>query len=329
MPIQKLKTNRQIYPRPCRMIFNFQDKYLLQSVNDLLDTLANMQKEYDLLSPDKGMGVALSSDQIEYPYEPVSIDDPAPRTGFYPKDFQPYRLYVLSIRPERAVIEKCVSVPPTVFYNAKYNKLSNLKHRQHHDWSIKRGTILVSGVEGGNEDYFTTLDTTKNQLKTDRNESCASVYGVTGLSISRYKHIEINHITADNKLVLTLAEGFVARLHQHAVEHTDGDEYLKQLNLTSEEVSGLINWVKINSTLSRDAISRVIIPNKLTCEPAAIDFDALGNWARTELSRRWLSNQDQTAGDLRLFGTDFNATRLLGLTPAIKQSAFSTRLGSP
>jgi peptide deformylase len=322
MTIQKLKLDRQIYPRHCRMIFDFQDTYLLQSITDLLETMENMQKEYDLTSPGKGMGVALAADQIEYPYEPVSVDDPTPRSGFYPKDFCPYNLYVVSIRPERALIEKCAPVLPTVYYNANYHKLSSIQHRGHHEWSIKRGTVLISGVEGQNADYFTAKDNSKAEQKSIQNESCASLYGITGLCIPRYAHVEITHLTKDNKLALLIADGFVARVHQHSIDHTHGEEYLKQLNLSSEELDGLLSWVKTNKMLPRDTLPSEIIPGKLICKPASVNFDALGNWARTELSKRLMAKQDHKAADLRFFGSDFNATRMVELSPATIKTAF-------
>lgn len=232
MPVQKILGKSDDSLQPARVVTDFSDAYLHQSIQDLLDTLAEIQKT-------EGVGVGLAANQIEYPYKPVSETDPTPAPGFYPRYFRPLNLYVVSILPERAALQRCDFVSPSVFINATFRKIG--------------------------------------EEKAEINESCLSVCGFQGEKVPRYKNIIVTAFDQSGKQFKTAVSDFIARVHQHEIDHGRGAEYLNQLNFSYKEMNKILAWTEDYRNNPAE-IRKIVIPEKLVLSSEKPDLAALEKW---------------------------------------------------
>jgi peptide deformylase len=253
MTIQKIIPKTEKSLRPTNRVKNIKDIYVQQAIRDLLDTLKEKQRALDLEFPNMGAGVGLAANQIEYPYEPVSAFDATPKPGFYPKDFTPPNIYVVSIRKERAVFEKCDVVEPSVYVNATFEPLRLDKYAEH----------TMSHYE----------------------EGCLSVVGFKGFRIPRYEHIKLSALDETGRPLVFSISGFGARVHQHELDHGLGKEYLNQLNFNTIELLAISKWIDEHEILSSVKAPVSIIENKLLCVADQPDFGALRIWVKGELCK--------------------------------------------
>ncbi|MBS0358659.1 MAG: peptide deformylase [Proteobacteria bacterium] len=252
MPKQKIVPKSEKSLKPTARVIDFNNIYIRQAIRDLLDTLKAKQADLDKESPGRGGGVGLAANQIEYPYEPVSEYDDSPKEGFYPKDFVPPNIYVVSVRQERAVLEGCEMVEPSVYINASFEPLLD------------------------NEGY----------KKSSYKEGCLSVTGFTGFNIPRYENIRVKACNENGEELNFVIHGFVARVHQHEMDHGLGKEYLNQLDFDEAELCDILIWIEKHQNDTTSEISEWVIPNKLQCTSdvsTAPDFLALQTWVNNEL----------------------------------------------
>lgn len=64
-------------------------------------------------------------------------------------------------------------------------------------------------------------------------EGCLSLPGIRGL-VPRYDWIEVRYLTRDGKTVETRYEGFLARVFQHELDHTEGRVFIDRVESTLE-----------------------------------------------------------------------------------------------
>jgi peptide deformylase len=253
MTIRKILPKTEKSLKPTEIVSDFTNPYVLQAIQDLFDTLANQQKELDKTNPGMGAGVGLASNQIEYPYEPLSCSDPNPKIGFYPKDFIPPRIYIVSIRPERAKKESCEAVQASVYINASFEPL----------------------MDENISEYKRSL----------HEEACLSVTGIKGLSVRRYDKIRISAFDDKGKEFSFIAEGFTARVHQHEIDHGRGEDYLNQLQFSETELKIILEWITKNKLSVPLEVPTWIVPEKLQCVLQNPDFDALHTWSSHEVKK--------------------------------------------
>lgn len=253
MTVQKILPKTQKSLQPCAMVVDVNDLYVKQAIQDLLDTLENHQQELDRLFPGKGVGVGLAANQIEYPYLPISEIDQRPKLGFYPKDFTPPQIYVVSIRPARAKNEGCEVVLPTIYINASYIP-------------------------------FADKDAKPEQIAYE--EGCLSINGIKGLFVPRYKKIQLSALGRAGEKINLVVEGFVARVHQHESDHNLGNEYLNQMPWSDFELNQILTWTHQHSELKITDIPSWIITNKLQCTIHFPDVLALQSWTENEIKKR-------------------------------------------
>ncbi len=230
--------------KPTAPVTEISDRYVQQACRDLLDTLEAEQERLDKIHPGKGCGVGLAANQIEYPYEPISEEDARPKEGFYPQDFVPPCIYVVSIREARAAAEQCEVVPASVYINAKITPLSEAK------------TMLKEG--------------------------CLSVNGFTGHGIPRFSSIEVNAFNEKGERITVKADNFIARVHQHETDHNGGLEYLNHLNFNYSELLAIKDWIERPRQHAVTA-PQWVIPGKLECM-GKCDTAALLTWCEDAIS---------------------------------------------
>ncbi len=230
MAVRKIVSKSEMSLFPSVKVLDFNDRFIKQIGQDLLDTLTNQQEELDRLHPGMGGGVGLASNQIEYPNQ------------HYPQGFAVPHMYVVSIRKERAMREQCAEVAPTVFINAAFIPALNT------------------------EEIFSE-------------EGCLSIVGIQGLSVPRADSgtlIAFDQAGAQKELKI---EGFIARVHQHELDHCAGKEYLNKIHFTDEELNEILNWINQNNK------NNVILKNKLVCKDLKnVDLKALSVWVNNELA---------------------------------------------
>ena len=246
MPVRKILSKTELSLQPTVEVTDFDDVYVKKAVQDLLDTLAHHQLELDQKYPGKGMGVGLASNQIEYPL------------GDYPATYVPPNLYVVSIRSERAKIESCPPLPPSVYINATFAPVANQDLKPH------QNKILYE-------------------------EGCLSVTGIKGLSVPRFNKIKLKAWDQFGKEINIAVEGFTARVHQHEIDHGLGEEYLNRMEFSLEELHLIKRWIE-QSKLGKIQFPCPIISNRLECIDSKPDINALEVWLRNEIKKKELKN---------------------------------------
>jgi len=209
MSVRKIVPKSKESLKPSKKVADFTDRFVKQAMQDLFDTLADQQAKLDLEYPGAGGGVGLASNQIEYPYEAQSDNDPNPKPGFYPKHFIPPHIYVISIRPDRAAKENCEPVKPSVYINASFVPTQ------------EAGTLLLE-------------------------EGCLSIVGIKGLHVPRFKSGIVQAYNETGKYMTLSVNGFTARAHQHEIDHCHGKEYLNNMLFTDEEIQQILQWLHKN-----------------------------------------------------------------------------------
>lgn len=288
MTIQKIIPKSEKSLRPTSPVTDFTERYIRQAIQDLLDTLKEKQRSLDVIYPNAGCGVGLASNQIEYPYEPISDTDPSPKLGYYPEDFTPPNIYVVSIRPERAILEACEVVEPSVYINA---------------------TCHVDPL---------------NRSKSVYEEGCLSVNGFTGVNISRYENLTIDAYNESGTRRQFTVSGFIARVHQHEIDHGLGMEYLNHLNFTHDELMTILRWIETAATKDFSELSEWIIPNKLKCIWTELDLEALQTWTSHQL----LKQINAAATSIQGFFTTYHLKKQVTKPQAIKTSTYSEVVAS-
>lgn len=273
MPIRTVVPKSLKSLKPTALVTNFSDPYVIQAIQDLLDTLVEKQKEFDREDATKGGGVGLAANQIEYPYLPISEENAAPQPGYYPQNFTPPNIYVISIRPVRAALEQCDVVNPTVYINASFEPINDERH------------------------FY--------------KEACMSVVGFTGFTIPRYEQIEITADDTNGQRITVKAKGFIARVHQHEMDHGLGKEYLNSLSFDSAQLYTIRCWLNENQNKVIEHVPVWLIKDKLQCVSSQPDFTALGAWVDNELAENIPKEQRsvRTASDDKEFPEGANAER--------------------
>lgn len=215
--------------------------YHQQCMADLRETLRYLQAQQDLINPGKGGGVALAANQLGYPYEPTSSTDPTPAPGFYPPNYVPPNIYLVHIRPERAALEGCAACSPTFFINAVMTP--------------KRGTPKICS-----------------------GEASSSFRGFHGLQVPRYHCIAVYAQNIFGKWKRHEYSGFIARVHQHAIDFGRNKDYLQRMLFSELEMQQIETWL----TAPILAINHWIVPEKLRCSSIDPDIIALAQWAQIQ-----------------------------------------------
>ncbi len=247
MPVRTIVPKSPASLKPAKSVEEINNPYIQQAIQDLLDTLAAEQKRLDEIYPELGAGVGLASNQIDYPYQPTSETDDLPAEGYYPKDFPPPSMYVVSVRLVRAQREGCEEVPPTVYINARYEALDDEAIEQHA-------------------------------------EGCLSITGIQGLNVPRQKIIQVYAQNSDGESISFEARGFIARVHQHEQDHGNGEEYLNHLKFSTEDLENIRQWVMEHRLGPTPEKGSTIIDN-LMCTGDVVDYDVLLAWVDGEEER--------------------------------------------
>jgi peptide deformylase len=238
MTIRKIIPKSEVSLKPSRPVTDFNDQFVKQSIQDLLDSLANIQAEHDKTRPEMSGGVGLAANQIEYPED------------VYPKDFVPFNIYVVNVRALRAEKEKCEEVKPSVYINAKF-----------------------AAVPDANDQLVTSEYT----------EGCLSLKGIFSPKLPRSENIVLTYFDEEGKPQTLNAEGFVARVHQHELDHGLGKEFLNHLDFTEIELYAIFKWL---GTTTEPKVGDYILPDKLYVAYLPADFEALASWVTHEIKKK-------------------------------------------
>ncbi len=159
----------------------------------------------------------------------------------------PFDMYVVSVREVRAELEECKLVEPTVYINARFIPDS--------------------------------------QAVTKLGEACLSIAGFQGLSVPRFESGVVKAFDRHGHPIKEHVSAFIARVHQHEIDHGAGKEYLNHMAFSSEELLDIRAWV------DRADFSEVILPGRLLCPGGeSVDVDSLLIWVEGEMSRRTVEN---------------------------------------
>jgi peptide deformylase len=236
MTIRNIVSKSTMSLMPCSPVLDFSDPYIQQAIEDLIDTLANKQAEMDQIHPGAGGGVGLASNQIEYPFQPTSNNDPTPKKGYYPKSFAIPHMYVISIRPERASREKCETVAPMVCINASFTP------------SLNEDDLLLT-------------------------EGCLSLIGIQGLNVPRSPSGVLTTYDPNGVQKSFHVDGFIARVHQHELDHCVGEEFLNKMNFTDADLITLSDWINQKNK------GTIILKDRLICpDLEKVDIEAFKVW---------------------------------------------------
>ena len=241
MTIQKIIPKSEASLKPTQWVTDIHDLRIQYAIEDLKDTLADMQEKSGGLA-----GVGLAANQIEYPAER------------YGEGFVPPNIYIVSIPAVRAAKVRtdgfpCEFVPPSVYINARI--------------------IPMPGPDGEApkiEKYM---------------EGCLSVMGFTGPSVPRYKDIRVEAINETGEDLSVQVSGFLARIHQHEIDHGKGLEYLNQMNFSVDELRKILNWIEEIQLAGAEveSVPCSVIAEKLDCTSKAPMLSALKAWAEHTL----------------------------------------------
>lgn len=254
MTIRKILPKTQLSLHSTSRVTDFKDVYVKKAIRDLLDTLANHQLELDQKYPGKGMGVGLAANQMEYP----SPD--------YPSDFTPPNIYIVSIRPERARLEGCSAVAPTVYVNASFVPVSDVDSKPHQ----------ISYEEG-----------------------CLSISGIKGLFVPRFNEIRLKAFDPFGRGIDLIVKGFTARVHQHEIDHGFGEEYLNRMEFSLKELYLIQDWIEQFRKKKIDRLPCFIIPNRLECIDTNPDVDALEVWVKNEIKKKEFKERSISQNNFR------------------------------
>jgi peptide deformylase len=273
MPVQKIISKSALSLQPSRTVTDFKDPYVRQTIFDLLETLENQQAELDVHFPREGRGVGLAANQLQYPHEPKSRSDSSPKKDFYPAGFIPYNIYVISIREDRARIEGCKVLKPTVFINAKFTPYINPDRDTEN--------LLDQGLNLLTLDAMDIETPALPPKDTFYDEGCLSVMGFIGSRVPRYKSILVTAFNTLGEEFNLLVDDFSAIVHQHEIDHGEGKEFLNHLKLDSKDLCVALKWA--NEFNVEKQLSPWVIENKLKCNRDKPDVDALRTWILHEM----------------------------------------------
>ncbi|MEA2015656.1 MAG: peptide deformylase [Actinomycetota bacterium] len=77
-------------------------------------------------------------------------------------------------------------------------------------------------------------------------EGCLSIYSIRDYSVNRYKKVEVKAKDLKGRDVVVKAEGLLARIFQHEIDHLNGKMYIDHLDRKSrEELLSRVNEIKM------------------------------------------------------------------------------------
>lgn len=159
----------------------------------------------------------------------------------YPADFLPPNIYVVNIRPERAEREGCDAVPMMALINAHF------------------------------------VSDSLDQIEYE--EGCLSITGFKGFGVKRYTKIYVTAFDENGKRFLFACSDFLARLHQHEIDHGLGGEFLNHMSITVDDLDAIDGWLAATAETGLDAADEWVIPERLQCvNKGTADLDALQAW---------------------------------------------------
>jgi peptide deformylase len=177
-----------------------------------------------------------------------------------------FDIYIVSVREVRALRENCETVKPTIYINSTFEPLAN--------------------------------PDTGEVKRTFTQEACLSVSGFQGQYVPRYDNIKISAQNTAGKEIIFTANSFIARIHQHEIDHSQGQEYLDHLHLDSSELQQVQDWLTIakrgapvDLTLVKNKLTIMpIINNQLLPAPFRPDIASLECWIRNKSLQQDQSN---------------------------------------
>ncbi len=89
--------------------------------------------------------------------------------------------------------------------------------------------IIICQTEKGPETFINPKIIKKSREKTFEEEGCLSIPGIR-LKIKRAKEIEVEVLGEDGKEVVIKADGLLARILQHEIDHLDGILFIDRIN---------------------------------------------------------------------------------------------------
>jgi peptide deformylase len=256
MTIRNVIPKTALSLKPSRAVIDFSDKYVQQSIQDLKDSLVNIQAEIDKTRPEAVGGVGLAANQIEYP------------NAAYPQDFVPFNIYVVNVRPLRARKENCQEVELSVYINATF--------------------VPVEDTES------------KQLITSEYTEGCLSITGIFAPKTPRSENILLTYSDAQGVQHKLAADGFVARVHQHELDHGLGKEFLNHLNFTESELYKICKWLGQRKEVKP---GDWILEGKLQIAFFPAGFDALCAWVTHEIQKKAPSLLVRATTDNDLFGS--------------------------
>ena len=177
-----------------------------------------------------------------------------PEAG-YPVGFIPPNIYVVSIREPRTEKEGCEPIEPlSVFVNATFKPVADEKGQNPHEISYEEG--------------------------------CLSINGLKGLKVPRFNHIELQAFNEHGKKLNIVAKGFVARVHQHEIDHGLGEEFLNRMKFTIQELKTIAQWIDNFHAGKINDFPNWIVDQKLQCLDKRIEIQALEIWLKNEFKKK-------------------------------------------
>jgi peptide deformylase len=271
MPIRTIVPKSALSLQPSRPVTDFNDIYVKKSIQDLFDSLANIQTEIDKTRPEASGGVGLAANQIEYP------------ESDYPKDFVPYNIYVVNVRALRASNEKCEEVQPSVYINAT---------------------------------FVSVADELNQLITSEYTEGCLSIAGIFSPKTPRSENIVLTYFDAQGTQQTLKTQGFIARVHQHELDHGLGNEFLNHLNFTESELYEISKWLGQSRQIKP---GDWILEGKLQVVYTPAGIEALHAWVSHELQKKTPSLMMRISTDNNLFASH--------MSPSSASSVMST--GTP
>jgi peptide deformylase len=67
----------------------------------------------------------------------------------------------------------------------------------------------------------------------ESDEGCLSIYSIQGFTVNRYRKVKVRAINIKGKPVEVTAEGLLARIFQHEIDHLNGKMYIDHIDPAS------------------------------------------------------------------------------------------------
>ena len=111
---------------------------------------------------------------------------------------------------------------------------------------ITRRVIIVN-LENKIQTFINPVIEVLGHKKIESDEGCLSIYSINGFRVKRFCRVKVKAKDLKGSDVTLVAEGLLARIFQHEIDHLNGMMYMDHLDYKPKrELLSKINEIKLN-----------------------------------------------------------------------------------